>query len=111
MLRTPAIENLLIEEVARVRQRGDEGADPFDDLVGARRRSLAVAIFDWIAIAILFALSDPVSDFLSIGTNERTIFTLAILAIAVHSGFRLGQWEKYRTVEAAVRSLSRLGGE
>lgn len=111
MLRAPAIEDLLIEEVARVRHRTDESADPLDDVVRARRRSLAVAIFDWVAIAILFAMSDPVSDFLSIGTDERTIFALAILAIAVHSGFRLGQWEKYRAVEAAVRSLSRLGGE
>lgn len=109
MLRAPAITSLLIEEVARLRRHpNDEPADQFDDVVKARRRSLLVAIVDWAAIASLFVFRDPLSHFLSIGTDERTIFTLAILTIAVHSGFRLGQWEKYRAVETAVRSLSQL---
>ena len=107
MLRIQAIEELLIDDVAHLRRSDPSGGERHRELVKARQRALLVAVFDWVAIAVLFFLREPLSDFLSLGAGEESVFTLAVLAIAVHSGFRLGQWEKFRAVERAIESLGR----
>jgi hypothetical protein len=107
MLRNQAIEDLLLDDVAQLRRSAETGPERRAELAKARQRALLVAIVDWVALVVLFALRDPLSSFLSLGASEETVFTLAVLAVAVHSGFRLGQWEKLRAVEAAVESLER----
>ena len=64
-----------------------------------------MVLLDWVAIAVLVLLRDPLTPFLSFGPDEQTVFTVAVLAVAVHSGFRLGQLEKYRAVARACRRL------
>ena len=107
MLRIQAVEELLFEDVARLRAPADDAAERRRQLSKARDRSLLVAVLDWVAIAVLFLWRDPLADFLTLGPTEETIFTVAILAVAVHSGFRLGQRERYRAVAEALRSLER----
>ncbi len=62
-----------------------------------RRAKLAVA-FDWVALAVLFLFRDTATPFLPFDGTVETIFTVGVLIVAVHSGFRLGQLEKYRAV-------------
>lgn len=107
MLRTQAIEDLLIDDVAHLRRSEASGAERLQELAKARTRALFMAGLDWLAIAALFLLREPLSGFLSLGAGEESVFTVAVLAVAVHSGFRLGQWEKYRAVERAVEALGR----
>lgn len=111
MLRIEAVEALLVDDVARIRESAEDTGERLEQLGRARRRAGFVAAIDWLAILALFALRDTAADFLTLGANERSIFSIAVLAIAVHSGFRLGQWEKYRAVEDAVRSVARLRGD
>ena len=42
---------------------------------------------------------------MAIGPTEDSIFAIGLLAIAAHSGFRLGQLEKLNAVERAVDEL------
>lgn len=107
MLRVQAIEDLLIDDIAHLRRSEASAEERRQELAKARQRAILVAVFDWLAIAALFALRDPAASFLSLGAGEESVFTLAVVAVAVHSGFRLGQWEKYRAVERAVESLAR----
>ncbi len=107
MLRIEAVEELLFENVARLRVAADDAEERRYQLWRARQRALLIAVLDWLAIAVLFFWRDPLADFLTLGPGEESVFTVAILAIAVHSGFRLGQRERYGTVAAALRSLER----
>ncbi len=107
MLRPKAVEALLYEEVARLRRPAETGDERRRELARARGRALLVAVIDWLAIALLFLWRDPLAEFLRLGATEESIFTVAVLAVAVHSGFRLGQRERYGAVDAALRSLQR----
>ena len=80
-------------------------------LAKARRRALGVVILDWVAIAVLFLTYREPHPFLSLGSDPRTIFTVGILAIAVHSGFRLAQLQGYRRIAAACEELAQRSGE
>lgn len=132
MLRKRAIRSLLIEEVAALRppeaeDRPDEGeaeggpgsteasaAEGVDErgeeeqelaLRNAERRAKLVVALDWIALVVLFALRDTTQAFLPFGPTIDTVFTLGVVAVAIHSGFRLGQLEKYRAVARAYERL------
>ena len=107
MLRPQAVEDLLYEDVAKIRTPAADTEQRCTALGRAHQRALLVVAFDWLAIALLFFWRDPLARFLSLGPSEESIFTLAILAVATHSGFRLGQLERYRAVESAIRSLRR----
>ena len=107
MLRIQAVEELLFQDVARLRTPADDAAERLRELSKARDRALLVAILDWVAIAVLFLWRDPLAGFLTLGASEESVFTVAILAVAVHSGFRLGQRERYGAVAEALRSLER----
>ena len=107
MLRPQAVEALLFDDVARLRRPADTTEERRRELARAGRRALAIAALDWLAIALLFVWRDPLARFLHLGAGEEAIFTLAVLAVATHSGFRLGQRERYDAVDSALRALGR----
>lgn len=130
MLRKRAIRSLLVEEVAGLRaatpatgEAGEESEAPLpplpptetveeahrrqhEALERAERRALFAVGFDWLALAALFLLREPATPFLPAGPTVETVFTLGVVAVAVHSGFRLGQLEKYRAVRRAWDGLA-----
>jgi hypothetical protein len=108
MWRTRAVLSLLDEEIAGVpRDEAERSGERREAFARARRRALIVIALDWTAIAALVLLSDRTQPLLTLGPTEETVFTLGILAVAVHSGFRLGQLEKLRAV---ARAGARLAG-
>jgi hypothetical protein len=111
MLRPRAVRQMLVEVAgARLDQHPAEGEGTteagggrsLDEVVAAeheagrqaldraRRRALFTVVFDALAIVVLLVLRDG-ERFLTLGRNEDTIFTLGVLAVAVHLGFRLAQ--------------------
>lgn len=112
MWRTQAVRALLVEEVAAVRSRAGQGGAAkaaghrLDaDLRRATRRATLAVVVDWAAILILVLTRQGGGTLLELGPTVEAIFTLGILAVAVHSGFRLAQIEKYRTVARLCRDL------
>jgi len=128
MLRIRAVREMLVDDVASlrvVRPEGGgedraEGAGPQADetdaavaaverereaLERARRRAVLMIAFDAAAIAVLFALRDPAAPFLPLGPQVETVFTLGVLAVAVHLGLRLGQYLTYRNVARVWEEL------
>lgn len=93
MWRTNAVVSMLVEEVA-----GQPSADP-QALAKARRKGAFVVGLEWIAIVVLLVLHDSGLPMLTLGATEQTAFTVGVLVVAIHSGFRLGQLEKLRTVQ------------
>ena len=69
------------------------GLPPDDDeaLSRAQRKGAWVVAIDWLAIVVLIVFHDAGIAQLTLGGSEQTLFTVGILAVAVHSGFRLGQ--------------------
>ncbi len=118
MLRERAVRSILVEDVAGLSPRAK--AEPGDDdaleaaadraLDKAVRRGVLVIALDWVAIATLFVLRELDLRFLDLGPTEDAVFTLGVLAVAVHSGFRLGQVEKLRAVVRACRDLAERRG-
>lgn len=112
MLRKRAIRSLLVEEIAGQRlprsddDRGEasaelEAEDQRQALEKAERRALFAVAVDWLALVVLFLLRDPAAPCLPVGPTVETVFTLGVIAVAVHSGFRLGQLEKIRAARRA----------
>lgn len=123
MLRRRAVRDLLLEEVAGVRHPGpdDEASLPLaereelerelegerlDDLEKAERRSLLVALLDWAAIVVLFLFREDAVPFMPIEGGIEDVLSFGLLAVATHSGLRLGDYGRYRAVR---RALDRLG--
>lgn len=132
MLRKRAIRSLLIEDVAGLHlPEPDEAEGPPADggdhagaeagpteethalreeeqeqaLRDAERKAKLVVALDWTALAVLFVLRDTGEAFLPFGPTTDTIFTLGVMAVAIHSGFRLGQLEKLRAVARMYERL------
>ena len=76
----------------------------------ARRRATMVVVLDWIAIVVLVLVRARAGAIFAVGPNEESIFAIGLLAIAVHSGFRLGQLEKIRAVRRALDELEERSG-
>ena len=110
MLRIQAVRSILFDDVAGLRSDSARPDEPIAVLRRARRRALVVALLDWAAIVALFLLRDGRSPFLAAGASEQGLFTLGILAVASHAGFRLGQMEKYAAVARALEELPEGGG-
>ena len=107
MWRTRAVLSLLYEEIGGLPHDSEETPERrAEDVRRARRRALMVVALDWLAILVLVLFGDRV-PILSVGRDEQTVFTLAILVIAAHSGFRLGQLEKLRAVTRAGKRVVR----
>ena len=111
MWREPAVRSLLLEGICNLPGTGKDGSEspPESDadqrLRKARRRAALVIAIDWAALLLLFVLHSSDRAWLPFGPTEESIFTLGILAIAVHSGFRLGQLEKLRSVARVLEDL------
>jgi hypothetical protein len=111
MWRESAIRSLLLEEICNLPrseqpelgESEETGANLFLDK--ARRRAQLVVLLDWFALAVLFFLRAPGKTWLPVGPTEETVFTIGILALAVHSGFRLGHLEKLRAVGRVLEDL------
>ncbi|HVS16856.1 MAG TPA: hypothetical protein VMV46_23330 [Thermoanaerobaculia bacterium] len=117
MLRTRVVRELLFE-VAGLRRPHDpddaeRGADDEafrredqrEEIAQARRRATFVVVLDAAAVALLLFLRDPARGFLVIGRSEEALFTLGILLIAGHLGFRLAQLLVLRNLERAWEDL------
>ena len=116
MLRTHAVRQLLLEDIAGIphstnARGGDPNGPELDDsgtlLERARRRNTLVVVLDWIALLILVFVRARSAQVLDIGPSEDSIFSLGLLAIAAHSGFRLGRLEKLHAVRRALDGLSK----
>ena len=92
MWRTQAIVSMLTENV------GGLPAGDRETLERARKRALAVAIFEWLAILVLILLHDQRAQQLTLNGSEQTLFSLGVLAVAVHSGFRFANFLKLRSI-------------
>lgn len=116
MMRLKAVRGLLVGEVASLRvaavESAEEGFDADSEQVArerealakARRRALLVAVLDGAALAVLFYFRDAGRAFLST-EGEEVVFTLGVLVVAVHLGFRLAQFLQLRTVERLYEEL------
>jgi hypothetical protein len=99
----------LLVEVAGVRLPAgataeEETSHEREALDRARRRALVVAVLDAAAIALLVLLRQS-DRFLVLGRNEETLFTLGVLVVAVHLGFRLAQGMTIGTVRRLHEEL------
>lgn len=99
MWRTQAILDLLVGDLGGVAE-----GDP-ESLARARRKGAWIVAFDWLAILVLIAVQDGGAAPWVLGANEQTLFTVGILAVAVHSGYRLAGVHKLRTIERVVAEL------
>lgn len=84
-------------EAARQRER--------QALDGARRRAFLVAALDGVALAVLFLLRQD-DRFLVLSRGEETLFTLGVLVVAVHLGFRLAHAMTAGTVRRLYDELA-----
>lgn len=102
MWRTRAVVDLLLEDVCGLPQEADR--EPREILLLARRRARLVALLDFAALAVLFALRDRAETFLA-SEGTEAVFTLGVLAVAVHAGFRLAQAASLGAVTRACAEL------
>jgi hypothetical protein len=125
MLRTRVVRQLLFE-VAGLRRHvpsahetaDDDGrpppasdedllADERHEIDNARRRALAVVVLDAVALAVLLLLRDPARGLLVLSRSEEVVFTVGVLIVAAHLGFRLAQLLVLRNLERAWEDLPR----
>lgn len=106
MWRTQAVERMLLEDVAALRRIEGE-SEAGAALRAARRSAWRAVVVDWAAIGILLVVrGNEATAALAITPTVDTIFALGLLAVAVHSGFRLGQLEKLRAVALLLDELA-----
>ena len=118
MWRTRAVRRFLLEEVAGVRffplENSDETerdsvatalAEAERDLDSLRRRARLVVGLDLAAVVVLLYLRWTLGTPAGAG-GGAIIFELAILAVALHAGFRLGQLGLYDSVARLNRELA-----
>jgi hypothetical protein len=116
MWRARAIRALLFEEVGGLRRadHDDEAEERRlgeEELERSRRRARLVVGLDLVAVAVLLFTHAGEQPFLYLGPRLETVFTVAVLLIALHAGFRLGQLEKLNAVARAWREVSEREGE
>jgi len=134
-MRLRAVRSLLVEEVAGIpgtrsrrwgrRPSEDEPRDdpkvetvPLEEqeaflraeLDRLSRKALGMVVLCWTAILVLLLTHESPGRFLTFEGIEL-VFTVGILVVAAYSGFRLGQWEKYRAVTRVVEELEERDGE
>jgi len=104
MWRTQAILDLL-GDLAGLSEGDLEG------LARLRRKASWVVALEWLAIVILVVSYDRAESQLSLGAGEQTLFTVGILAVAVHSGYRLAQVQQLRTIERLASEVEKRRGD
>ena len=113
MWRTRAVIAMLIEEVAclRMPRPDDESGPPatvsesLELLRKAARRARWIILLDVAAIAVLFFFRDASGPFLASHRAVDSIFTLGVLAVAAHAGFRSAQLWSYRNIDRICDEL------
>lgn len=105
MWRTQAILDLLLGDIGGVTDGNKES------LARARRKGAWVVAFDWAAILILVGTQGRTGAHLALSDGEQTLFTFGLLVVAVHSGYRLAQVHKLRSIERVVNDLEERRGE
>lgn len=111
MWRKAAIRSMLLEDLCSLRpaagvERDESTATALDRaLQKARRRGVLVVALDWLALAVLFLLRGQDGPWLTLGPTEEAVFTIGVLIVAVHSGFRLAQLQKLRHVSQLIDEL------
>ena len=105
LFRTRAIQLLLIEDIGGIGRTPEGLQRALELLERARKKALAAVAIDWLAILILVVLRAGKGAILNLGPTEEGVFALGLLAIAAHSGFRLGQIEKLSGVKRSVLEL------
>jgi len=113
MLRTRVVRQLLFE-VAGLRSRGNVPADSAEstseeeqladesrEIASARKRAIVIVVLDAVALAALLALRDPARGLLVLSRSEEALFTIGVLIVAAHLGFRLAQLYVLRNLERA----------
>lgn len=105
MLRARAVRSMLVEEVGGLRSSAAAEETPAQAagrehrlLTRAARRSLFFVVLDLLAVSVLFTFREPATAFLAPGPTEEGIFTLGVLAVVAHAGYRYAQYRHYRTV-------------
>jgi len=110
MWRTRAVERMLLEDIAglaraNVTPEEETAGTRQAELEAARRGAWRAVVVDWVAIVALLALRFGEAPILSLGPGIETIFAIGVLLVATHSGFRLGQLEKLRSVDLLLSEL------
>ena len=105
MWRTRAVERMLLEEIAGLGRRDAEDVPATDALATARRSAWRAVLVDWLALAVLLAVRLGETPLLALGPGVDVVFTVGLLLVAIHSGFRLGQLEKLRSVTRLTDEL------
>lgn len=106
MIRLHVVHALLFEEIAELAP-ADASGDERAVITKARLRAAFVAGLSCLAILVLFAFRPSGTPFLVLGASEDGLFTLGVLVIAIHAGYRLGQMQKLGAVLRAWESLPR----
>lgn len=119
MLRIRAVRELLVGDVAgvyvpRTDLEEPDAAPSRDDalrfeLDRAVRKALGMVVLAAVAVAVLL-LTHPEPGSSLVFEGEETVFTVSILLIAGYAGYRLGQWEKYRSVARALDEIDERTG-
>ena len=118
MWRTKAVTSMLVEDVAEIRMSGstDRPSGPVEDGDGAerpeirmldkaRRKALLVSLVDLLALFVLLTFHSAPRPFLPFSPTIDTVFTLGVLAVAMHAGFRMAQARTYRVVSRVCQDL------
>jgi hypothetical protein len=71
----------------------------------AARRALLVVLIDALALVLLFVLRDRSRSFLQLDRSPDSVFTLGVLVVAAHLGFRLAHYLHLRRVGSALLDL------
>jgi hypothetical protein len=113
MLRTRAVRSLLLD-VGAVRPPAMEESGPPVDVQHdadrsvvrqAARRALLVVAIDALALSLLFLLRDRGRAFLALERSPDTVFTIGVLVVAAHLGFRLAQYLQLQRIARALDEL------
>lgn len=113
MWRTRAVVSMLVEDIAGLQIPANdpaEGSLPVEPsereaLDKAKKRARLVVAVDCLALLVLFVFRDSTRPFLPAGRSIETVFTLGVLAVAAHVGFRSAQLQSLRAVERLCREL------
>ena len=106
MIRLRIVHSVLLEDIAELTPPVDSG-DERAAIAKARLRAGIVGGLSCLAILVLFAFRSSGRPFLVLGASEDGLFTLGVLVVAIHAGYRLGQMQKLGAVLRAWDSLPR----
>ena len=105
MWRSRAVIAMLVDDIAGLGPIGPETEEIDGLLASAVRRAKLVVAVDCLDILILFLFREQTRPFLPVNQTIETVFTLGVLAVAAHAGFRWAQVERLRAVKRLCAEL------